>query len=335
MRQSHQKIQQLENLFQVSEAPVREFTERSLTAKQNLSLQTIMDFIRTEIPLPESLIEWLAQLGLLYGVPFSHLVPDEQMVTGPAGTPPNLMRCFYIDMKWIDSMIDGALSIGTHNSKDFKLQQAVHKTFRRRIEDEMLDMRVKIKGKGLSERTHREQMGTLSGFILRSPLIRQWPGIEIRGFKQIIDLKEPAGRPPEFEDRDNILDVLRMERLAPDTLFMIFKGVPKSILVKEPSESVYSGLTYTEDGYRLVLRQLRGKDKIGKPLMDDGALEYHLNSNRKKDFRDDPESRVLNIRNLRENIAAKYYNKAKLEPRDMAVLFINSPRYYFFQAKPS
>ena len=166
MKQSQAKIQRLENLFQLTAEKHKStiYAKRAIDEKRQIELKAIMDYIRAEAPLPDSLIEWLAQLALLYGVPYKHLVADEKLMAKSNKGPANLIRFFYIDMKWIDSMIDGALSIGTHNSKDFRLQQAVHKAFRPYIESEMLDLRKKIKGKPLGERTHPEKMGTLSGF---------------------------------------------------------------------------------------------------------------------------------------------------------------------------
>ena len=133
------------------------------------------------------------------------------------------------------------------------------------------------------------------------------------------------------------MDVLRMERLAPDTMLMIFKGVPKSILIKEPNEGVYSGFKDEGDaggiksGYSLVLRKLKGENLIGEPIIDSsGNSQKHDIKN--NEFRH-LGKRVLNVATLKTNLSNKYYNNPKLEPKDMAVLFINSPRYYFYQKK--
>ena len=332
MKQSKEKIKKLEALFQLSKEKANTRTSRALSEAEIAALRPIMNFMKAEVPLPQSLIDWLAQLALLYGVPYNHLIADEKLMTSNKKGPANLIRFFYIDMKWVDSMIDGALSIGTHNSKDFKLQQAVHKAFRANIENEMLDLRQKIKGKGLSERTHPEKMGTLSGFLLRSPLVAQWPGIEVRGFNKIVTINDFTAQVQDIDYEPNIMPVLRMERLAADTLLLIFKGVPKSILIKEPAEGVYSGLTYAEKseehpaGYRLTLRHLKGKNKIGQPIIKNGSSDEHFVSD--GEFRDKAK-RVLNIEELRKKIANKYSDP--LQPKDMGVLFINSPRYYFYQ----
>lgn len=369
MKPTTKKIQQFESLFQL--APTKEKANtRALSQEAVAELKAIMNFLKVEGPLPDSLIEWLAQLGLMYGLPFNNLVVDEKLLSHDLGKEDvptedrrlretNVMRFFYIDMEWIDSLIDGALSIGTHNSKDFKLQQAVHKAFRPHIEDAMLAHRVKLKGQSVIEDALPQKMGTLSGFIMRSPIIAQWPGIEIRAYEH---------ESPDINDDSQMLHVLRMERLSIDTMLMIFKGVPKSVLIKEPAEGVYAGFEYIGKGkpYRLAMREVRGEGKIGKPIEDPNATraigkptslsspqheiyahksawitnnrpqiknaaEYEIKSG---DYRNEGK-RVLNITELRGNLKKKLNVLERypgdLTPKDMGVLFVNSPRYYFFE----
>lgn len=56
---------------------------------------------------PDVITQWLSQLRLLKGVPFNYLVPYEAML------PTESMRFFYIDSNWIQSLLDGACSIGS------------------------------------------------------------------------------------------------------------------------------------------------------------------------------------------------------------------------------
>ncbi len=380
MKQSAKKIKKLEQLFHLQPPEVSALAARDLTPQQVSELKTLMDFIKAEAPLPNSLIQWLARLGLLYGVPFNNLVVDEKLLSHDIGAKAgaeaqrlsanNVLRFFYIDMHWIDSLIDGAISIGTHNSRDFKLQQAVHEAFRSHIKNEMLDHRQKIKGKPIVERLFPEKMGTLGGFLMRSPIIAQWPGIEIKGYKEVVATDDYGAKVQEIDQPDNIMEVLRMERLAMDTMLLIFKGVPKCILIKEPSESVYSGLKYVktvsggghsglqyikaasgggdpalqyitkvetqESGYELTLRHVKGENRIGKPIMKQGKDSAEFYKVQKKDFRN-LKKRVLNLTKLRTNLLEKLKKEdpkiKKLSPKDMAVQLINSPRYHFFQNK--
>lgn len=360
MTSSTSKIKKLESLFQLNAKPKvaaeDEAVGRALTQEEVAELETLMRFFKTEAPLPDSLVQWLAQLGLLYGVPFNNLVVDEQLIANSSTSQTqknfranNVLRFFYIDMAWVDSMIDGAISIGTHNSRDFKLQQAVHKAFRPNIENVMLNHRQELKGKPIVEQLFPSKMGTLSGFIMRSPIVQQWPGIEIKAYTENIEVADFGASLQDFEKPEKIMHVLRMERLAMDTMLMIFRGVPKCILIKEPSESVYSGFNDvglqrtageqaigTEE-YRIGLRQLNGENLIGQPIVENGStVEYTLEDS---DFRDgNRQKRVLNITNLRMDMGRLLKEKGvidnkDLSPKDMGVLFVNSPRYHFFQNK--
>jgi len=48
---------------------------------------------------------WFARMGLLQGVPFNYLVPDEQML------PKESIRFFWVDSVWVDCLLDGALAL--------------------------------------------------------------------------------------------------------------------------------------------------------------------------------------------------------------------------------
>src|SRR5512147_2237184 len=61
---------------------------------------------------PAELRTWLTRLRLLDGVPFAYLVADTQLL------PPESIRFFYVDRRWTDALVQGALSVGTVNSDD-------------------------------------------------------------------------------------------------------------------------------------------------------------------------------------------------------------------------
>ena len=62
--------------------------------------------------IPASLRSWLVRLRLLEGVPFANLVADTELL------PAESMRWFYLDRRWTDALVQGALSVGTVNSDD-------------------------------------------------------------------------------------------------------------------------------------------------------------------------------------------------------------------------
>lgn len=54
--------------------------------------------------------EWLGRLKLMHGVPFNYLVPNVDML------PEESIRFFYVDVRWLDYLQEGALSIGRSTS---------------------------------------------------------------------------------------------------------------------------------------------------------------------------------------------------------------------------
>jgi hypothetical protein len=61
---------------------------------------------------PRDIRLWLARLRLLEAVPFSHLVADATLL------PTESIRFFHLDRGWTDSLVEGALSVGTVTTSD-------------------------------------------------------------------------------------------------------------------------------------------------------------------------------------------------------------------------
>ena len=49
---------------------------------------------------------------MLQAVPFAYLAPDSALL------PEESIRWFYLDRRWTDALVQGALSVGTANSDD-------------------------------------------------------------------------------------------------------------------------------------------------------------------------------------------------------------------------
>ena len=62
--------------------------------------------------IPAELRDWLLQLRMLQAVPFAYLAPDSALL------PEESIRWFYLDRRWTDALVQGALSVGTANSDD-------------------------------------------------------------------------------------------------------------------------------------------------------------------------------------------------------------------------
>ncbi|HEV2734462.1 MAG TPA: hypothetical protein VGV85_06465, partial [Longimicrobiaceae bacterium] len=67
---------------------------------------------------PAGVVEWMARLRLLTGVPFFYLVPEGRML------PPESIRFFQVDPNWVDVLLDGAFSVGRSTTGDATRDQA-------------------------------------------------------------------------------------------------------------------------------------------------------------------------------------------------------------------
>jgi hypothetical protein len=182
--------------------------------------------------LPEQVINWLAQTALLYNVPFNNLVPNDQFLQQET------IRFFYLDQNWINSLIDGALSIGVQSSRDSLLQklmrEKLHLTVKRKL-TMVRDVLRKVSPTGVPT-----QDGTRTGFVLRSLAVSGIPGLEIRAYT------DAAGKNP--------MKPLRLDRVAPDIMVGIFPDIPVRVEINEPSEGLIFG--FEDEG--VALRYLPG-----------------------------------------------------------------------------
>lgn len=105
----------------------------------------------------QQVVDWLALLGRLNGVPFHYLVPDAGML------PPESLRFFQVDPGWIEALLDGAFSLGHAPGG----------------------------GAAAAVPVPRPALTTgpspVSGFLLRSAVVSGWPGLEAYAFA------DPAG----------------------------------------------------------------------------------------------------------------------------------------------
>src|SRR5215510_8826817 len=121
--------------------------------------------------LSDSLKKWLSRLMLLYGVPINYLVPDERML------PPESIRFFYLDMNWVDALIDGAFSIGrnlttTENATSTNLDAALTPTVQQQSLMQVTNMRATALGTTAPEAS----LQVVSGFLLRSSIVSAYKG---------------------------------------------------------------------------------------------------------------------------------------------------------------
>jgi hypothetical protein len=171
--------------------------------------------------LPGAVTGFLARLRLLYGIPFNYLVPDERML------PSESLRFFYLDGAWVDSLLEGALSLGNSTSGDAAMSRAVapllHQSSHagaRAIRPALLGMPAAPIDGSITP------VANPTGFLLRSQVVTGWPGMEVHGF-------DAAG---------NELPILRLEQVGPGVLLGIFDGVARKLVLNEHPEALHFGV---------------------------------------------------------------------------------------------
>ncbi|TGK02624.1 hypothetical protein EHQ53_13465 [Leptospira langatensis] len=176
----------------------------------------------------DTINNWLGQLSLLVGVPFSYLIPDEKML------PQESVRFFELDQNWINSLIDGAFSLGRSTAGDLEHDQKTANSIRNSATQASLSVRNPLDNSNTSPDTPK----TIAGLILRSAAVAGWPNMEIRAFNvpQADANSLPSGQ----------LTLLRMDRLSKDVLLCIFSGDALQFDIQLPSEGVHFGLDFDQ-----------------------------------------------------------------------------------------
>ena len=232
--------------------------------------------------MPQDLRSWLVRLRLLEGVPFANLVADTELL------PAESIRWFYVDRRWTDALVQGALSVGTVNSDDRVQLTAQYTAVRDELDTE--------------ERNVRRTPGTqrfggsvqaISGFVLRSAAVSGWPGLHVRAFAS----EPPQGDQGTYaEDDSQRMRLLRMERLAPAVLLVLFDGVPAVVHLEEPRQGVQFGFD-EQAGAGGLSATLSARDK--------DTFEYLSGDPVDVPFRADGGAGVVDIHELQRRLAAK------------------------------
>jgi hypothetical protein len=182
--------------------------------------------------MPQSIVDWLCQAALLYGVPFNNLVPSARML------PEESIRFFYLDFNWIDALLDGALSVGIQSSRDALFHQLMRDPLHRAVDGTLHQVRQRLRKVQVTAAI--DPISSMSGFVLRSAVVSGWPGLEVRAFSD--------------ESRTNLIMPLRIDRISPSVMIGIFPEVPVAIELNEPSE----GLVFGREDEGVSLRYLPG-----------------------------------------------------------------------------
>lgn len=163
---------------------------------------------------PEDIKTWFERLGLLYNIPFNYLVPDEKMF------PIESIRFFWLDWFWIESLLDGAFSIG-------RVQES-------KIQPNPITGEPKI----------------VTGFLLRSEVVSGWPDLQVDGSQDRIEGEKVM---------KNKLKVLRCDRLSEDVLICLFDGEINTVDISLKPEGLHFGFNSVDgSNFKRELRKLDG-----------------------------------------------------------------------------
>ena len=141
--------------------------------------------------------------------------------------PPDSMRFFYLDPGWLECLLQGACSVGKIGSRDELADKNLRDNFLRLAFDEAPNVRTWPAAQAADSAAPVDW--PLTGFLLRSPVVAGWQGLEMQAWAD-------SGENPAFP-----LTPLRIDRLAPDIMLCIFNGTVRRIEVKQPPEGMHFG----------------------------------------------------------------------------------------------
>jgi hypothetical protein len=186
---------------------------------------------------PTTVVDWLSRLTLLQGVPFQYLAPDEAML------PPESIRFFYLNMNWIDALVDGALSLGRNlTSANSSASETLDKAIRPQLTAAVKAHAGNARRRALGLTPQTTSLQVVSGFLLRSTVVEGYPGLGVNAY--------PLGGTPN-DPTITLLPILRLEQLGPQSgvLLCLIDGDAARVDVHEPPEGLHYGLdTYSDAG---------------------------------------------------------------------------------------
>ena len=187
-----------------------------------------------------NIISWLTKLRLLYGVPFEYLVINEEML------PVESIKFFYLDHNWITSLIDGAYSIGRATVSEEAHDNAFSCHVNLGSHKESSRFRAQAFGLEGTNNT----MEVITGFLLRSSVVSQWPGLEVSGYSE-----DPSS------SNSSKLDILRMDHISPSIILCLFAGEVNYLRINNPPEDLHFGFdpkSKNDQDFQKILKNADG-----------------------------------------------------------------------------
>jgi hypothetical protein len=172
----------------------------------------------SEISVPNSgdwkiVQNWILNNMFLKNIPAHYLIPDASFL------PRESIQFFYIDTNWMDTFIDGALSIGNHLSQtDDAVRQALKHA---------LNNYFKTPYKTDHPPLNYFPQIPCFGFLLRSSVVKAFPNLEVHApWRSADDPGDPDA--PDINLRPVRAPVLRLDTIEKDVLFCLFDRMPGS-----------------------------------------------------------------------------------------------------------
>lgn len=177
----------------------------------------------------DPMADWLAKLVLLYNIPFNHLVPDQRML------PVESVRFFYVDQSWLTVLANAAMTIGVHGTRDIAVNSLIAPELWRQAKLKVPTVRRKLLRRDASSSAPPLPQMPSAGMLLRSELVSGWPGLQVIG--------TAAGA---------TVNALRIDRLAPNILIVLWDAVPDMVTISQPQQ----GLAFGVENGTVALRSL-------------------------------------------------------------------------------
>jgi hypothetical protein len=232
--------------------------------------------------------------------------------------PIESIRFFYVDRAWTDALVQGALSVGTITTADRAQLESVYS----RIRDEVDEAERTVRRPRGEERLQGTG-GTITGFLMRSRAVSGWPNLHARAYAR--DVIEDDALTTEAESHPSRMKVLRMERLAPAVLLVLFDGVPAVVHIEEPRQGIQFGVRMDPQA---PPSQRRAKVKVRDNLTGDPVpptTAFTAANSVDVPFRRNAPG-VINLAELRNRLAAKAPNSGgSLEPNEYALQMLRFP----------
>jgi hypothetical protein len=159
-------------------------------SEQKTPIEKTLETVAKDIP--EAVTAWLGRLVLLYGVPFSYLIPEEEML------PKESIRFFFLDPIWIQYLVQGACSVGNTGYGDTIIDRAMNKWVQpNQPADSSKPGYANQAAAGVRDRLRNQYEGVdlpkesedldwpLTGFLLRSAIVEGWRGLEVMAYRNL------------------------------------------------------------------------------------------------------------------------------------------------------